>query len=292
MRNQTSSSRAYQLPATGDLATLVDEALEDTCASDTRLAKVTCVVIAAAVRDILTGHEPDGAFDAVRLELIEGMDHELFPSGRYWTAAGEPRTFTEAVGEVEAGNAVHDLSERTMYLNDRTRDVWYDLCTELEDRDGRPAYALDLVQAAALAHDEPEPSPGVQPLSEMVDAMVCANDRDRYPAKVDPVDQRDGFVKPWFDLDTVRRIAENTQADAERYRHGSIDTVHVLDGTVDGTAHAVVVVVSWMYLGSERREQATEILQPNAVGRYAVGGHDWCWYALDDDLKPQIPFTP
>jgi hypothetical protein len=99
-------------------------------------------------------------------------------------------------------------------------------------------------------------------------------------------------VRPWFDLDTVRRIAADTQEEAARYGHGSIDTVHVLDGTVGHTAHAVVLVVSWMYLGSERHEQATEILQPNEVGRYAVGGHDWCWYALDDDLNPMIPFHP
>ncbi|MDX3345921.1 hypothetical protein PV387_03575 [Streptomyces sp. ME02-6987-2C] len=289
MRNQPPSSPAYQLPATGDLAALVDEALEGTRASDARLAKVMCVVTAAAVRDILTGNEPDGPFDAVRLELTEGMDAELFPTGRYWTAAGEPRTFTEAIGETDPGNAVHDLTEWTTNLNDRTRHVWYNLCTELDDRNDRPAYALDLIAAARVLD---EPAPAERPLSAMVDVMVCANDEDRYPAKVDPGDQRDGHVKPWFDLDTVRRIAENTQADAERYGHGSIDTVHVLDGTVDGTAHAVVLVISWMYLGSEWRKEATEILQPNAVGRYAVGGHDWCWYAVDDDLKPQIPFTP
>ncbi|MFE7214587.1 hypothetical protein ACFU93_32525 [Streptomyces sp. NPDC057611] len=129
--------------------------------------------------------------------------------------------------------------------------------------------------------------------SAMVEVLVCANDRDRYPAMVDPADQSDdGYVRPWFDLDTVRRIAADTQADAERHGHGSIDTVHVLDGTVGRQAHAVVLVICWMYLGGERRQQAVEVLQPNARGRYAVGGHDWCWYALDDLLNPQIPFQP
>ncbi|WP_327345946.1 hypothetical protein [Streptomyces europaeiscabiei] len=143
----------------------------------------------------------------------------------------------------------------------------------------------------------PGPSPAPEP---MVEVMVCANERDHYPALVNPADQRDGYVRPWFDLDTVRRIATDTQADAAQYGHGSIDTVHVLDGTVermrDGTiertAHAVVTVVCWMYLGGDRHEQAVEVLQPSVSGRYAVGGHDWCWYAISDDLTPMIPFEP
>jgi hypothetical protein len=54
----------------------------------------------------------------------------------------------------------------------------------------------------------------------------------------------------------------------------------------------VVLAISWMWIGGDKRNQAVEVLHPNADGRYAVGGHDWCWYALDDDLKPQIPFQP
>jgi hypothetical protein len=184
------------------------------------------------------------------------------------------------------------MSGWTAYLDDKTRDVWYDLCSELADRDGQPAYALDLVRAAAITLDDPEPAQAARPLSEMVDVMVSANEVHRYPAKVDPADQRDGFLKPWFDLDTVRRIAADTQAEARTFGHGSIDTVHVLDGVVDRKLHSVVLVISWMYLGGDKHEQATEILQPNAVGRYAIGGHDWCWYALSDDLHPMIPFRP
>ncbi|MFJ5037967.1 hypothetical protein [Streptomyces parvulus] len=287
MTNQPASRPAYEIPAS--LGEAADAALNADRTASEQLGRAMLVATAAAVRDILTGDQPGAPFDAVAVELIEGMDADLFPTGRYWTAAGQERTFTEAVGLNEAGNGIHGMSEWTTYLNDTTRDVWYDLCTELDDHGSRPAYRLDLIAAARMLD---EPAPAERPLSAMVDATVCANDQDRYPAKVDPADQRDGCVKPWFDLGTVRLIAEDTQADAERFGHGSIDTVHVLDGIVDGTAHAVVLVVSWMYLGGERREKATEILQPNAVGRYAVGGHDWGWYALDDDLKPQIPFTP
>ncbi len=60
----------------------------------------------------------------------------------------------------------------------------------------------------------------------MIQTLVCCNDRDRYPAMVDPDDQMDRFVRPWFDLGIVQWVAEDTQASAERYGHGSFDTIH------------------------------------------------------------------
>ncbi|MDX3069770.1 hypothetical protein PV518_47935, partial [Streptomyces sp. ND04-05B] len=212
--------------------------------------------------------------------------------GRYWTAAGEERTFTEAVGETDAGSGLHDMGEWTAYLDDSTRDVWRPLCDDLPDRNGRPAYRLDLIRAAALTLDAPAPADEAREKGAMVETLVCNNDRDRYPALVDPTDQRDGYVKPWFDLGTVRQIAADTQADAARYGHGSIDTVHVIDGTVGNTRHAIVLVIAWMDLSGDHHEEATQVHQPSDDGRYAIGGHDWCWYALDDDLMPQIPFQP
>ncbi|MGJ3558917.1 hypothetical protein ACR6C2_08025 [Streptomyces sp. INA 01156] len=291
MTNQTPPRPAYRLPASETLGEAVDQALNGARDAHEQLGRVMVVVTAAGVRDILTGHQPDAPFDASAVELVEGADSSLFPTGRYWTMAGEERDFVQAVGMTEAANAVHEMSGWTAYLDDDTRDVWHPLCGELDDRDGRPAFALDLLRAAALTLDEPRPAEAAREPRPLVEVMVCANDRDRYPALVDPDDQRDGFVKPWFSLETVRRIAADTQAEAARYGHGSTDTVHVIDGTVEQTGHAVVLVVSWMYLGSEWREDAAEVLQPKA-GRYAVGGHDWQWYALSDDLTPLIPFHP
>ncbi|MEU5476838.1 hypothetical protein [Streptomyces mirabilis] len=298
MTNQTPSRPPYQIPA--DLGTIAHAALNAAHAADEQLGRAMAVVTAAAVRDILTGHEPTAPFDASAVELVEGESGSLFPTGRYWTMAGDERTFTEAVGKAEAGNGVHGMSEWTVYLNDNTADVWRPLCSELPDGDGRPAFALDLIRAAALPLNEPAHASPAAPLGATVDVMVCANDRDRYPAKVDPADQRDGYVRPWFDLDTVRRIATDTQADAARYGHGSVDTVHVLesgddsvkpDGPVDHTKYAVVLVICWMNLNGNKREQATEVLQPNKDGRYAIGGFEWCWYALSEDgLTPLIPF--
>ncbi|MET7809779.1 hypothetical protein ABZT26_02830 [Streptomyces sp. NPDC005395] len=290
MTNQTPPRPAYRVPDSTVLAEAVDKALADTETAHNQLGRVMAAVTAAAVRDALTRNTPGAPFDASAVELVESTDGALFPSGRYWTMAGGERTLTETLGATDAGNVIHDMSEWTAYLDDATRDVWWDLCNELDDRDGRPAYALDLLRAAAqLEPPRPTPAPGP---TRMVEVMVSANEVDRYPALVDPDDQHDGYVRPWFDLDTVRRIAADTQAAAEEYGHGSIDTVHVLDGTVDGTGHAVVLLVTWMDLGTDCHEQAAEIVQPNADGRYAVGGHDWCWFVLDDDLKPLIPFRP
>ncbi|WP_228980166.1 hypothetical protein [Streptomyces sp. DH12] len=292
MKNQTPPHSTYQLPDSNTLGAAVKEALDGATAARERLGRVMAVATAAAVRDILTSHRPGAPFDASAVELVEGDDGSLFPTGQYWTTAGSLRTFADMVGWVEAVSALHGMSEWTMHLDGGTRDVWHPLCTELPDRGRRPAYALDLVRAASLTLGPPPLAHQARAGSAMVEVLVCANNRDRYPAMVDPADQRDGYVRPWFDLDTVRRIAENTQEESDCYGHGSVDTVHVLDGTVDGRAHAVVLVVCWMWLDGERREEAVEVLQPNEDGRYAVGGHDWCWYVLSDDLTPLIPFTP
>lgn len=123
----------------------------------------------------------------------------------------------------------------------------------------------------------------------MIEVLVSCNDRDRYPALVDPADNRDWVVKPWFDLETVQRIADDSQEEAAEHGHGSVDTIHVIAGQVDGKGHAVVLNICWMYLGGEKHQEAVEICQPNEDGRYAIGGHEWGWYALDEQLFPVIP---
>ncbi|MEU1853911.1 hypothetical protein ABZ499_32810 [Streptomyces sp. NPDC019990] len=283
-----------------DLAAAAHAALEATRAAHQQLGRAMTAVTAAAVRDILTGHDHSKPFDAARAELTESPDGSLFPTGRYWTAAGAERTFTGTVGAADAGNGIHGMSEWTAYLDDNTADVWRPLCTELPDRDGRPAYALDLIRAASLTLDPPSPADQDDDHGPMVEVTVSANERDHYTALVDPADQRDGFVNPWFDLDTVREIAADTRRAAWRYGHDSIDTVHVLsgkvarrrDGKMQSVREAVVLVISWMRLGTDQHEQAVKILQPNDDGRYAVGGHDWTWFVVGDDLTPQIPFRP
>jgi hypothetical protein len=292
MDRQPPSRPTYEAPASSTLAEAVDQALNDSRTAHEHLGRVMLVVTAAAVCDILTGHQHGAPFDAARLELSEGAD-SLFPTGRYWTANGTERTFTDDAGATDAGNALHDLSGWTAYLNDNTANVWRPLCEELPDRDGRPVWALDLPRAASLPLDPSGTAAPDAARSPMVEVMVCANEHDHYPALVDPADQHDGFVRPWFDLPTVRIIAAETQAEAARYGHGFVNTVHVLDGTVDDRAESIVLEIGWMYLNGTKREQSVQTIWPNEDGRYAIGGHfDWCWYALDKDGHPQIPFRP
>ncbi|MEV6565888.1 hypothetical protein [Streptomyces kronopolitis] len=143
----------------------------------------------------------------------------------------------------------------------------------------------------------------------MIDVLVSNNDRDHYPALVDPAESNgEGYVKPWFSLETVRRIAEKTQADAAEFGHDSIDTVHVVDGGEEnGEPRVLVVVICWMDVETKGVDGATTIVEPvryrqDAEGDeghdpedegdalYCIGGFPWCWYALDDDLNPLIPF--
>ncbi|MEU4266208.1 hypothetical protein ACYCCF_30160 [Streptomyces argenteolus] len=129
--------------------------------------------------------------------------------------------------------------------------------------------------------------------SSPIEVLVSNNDRDRYPAVVHPDEANaEGFVKPWFDLETVRRIAEKTQADAVRFSYGTVDTVHVIDGGIEqGEPRALVVVVTWTRIPEKGVDGATEFVAPDqGTGRYAIGGLPWCWYALDDQLNLNFPF--
>ncbi|MFZ3595070.1 hypothetical protein [Streptomyces sp. BH104] len=138
---------------------------------------------------------------------------------------------------------------------------------------------------------------------------VCNNDKNRYPAYVD-ADERhgEGWVRPYFDVDTVRELAANTQAEAAQFGHGSIDTVHVIDGgTNGGYPRVVVAVICWMDIETKGIDGATAIVEPirvrddedgddpDGIGEplYPVGGFEWCWYAMSPDgIHPQIPFKP
>ncbi|MDH6189153.1 hypothetical protein M2168_002185 [Streptomyces sp. CZ24] len=124
----------------------------------------------------------------------------------------------------------------------------------------------------------------------MIEVLVSCNDTHRYPALIDPDERRDGFVKPWFDLETVRRIAADTKVHAAKYGRDSVDTVHVLVRDDDeGVSHVDVLAICWMNLHDLDVADAVEIVKPNAEGRYAIGGFDWCWYQLDEQLNPVIP---
>ncbi|MFI9026330.1 hypothetical protein [Streptomyces sp. NPDC053560] len=143
----------------------------------------------------------------------------------------------------------------------------------------------------------------------MLEVTVCANDRDRYPAWVDPDEtHEEGWVKPYFTLETAQRIAEQTQADVAEHGHGAHDSVHVFDGgTENGQPRAVVTVICWMNIAKHGTAAATDIVLPRRLVDehpdadpgdpgtpvWPIGGFDWCWYAIGPDgIHPQIPFQP
>lgn len=126
----------------------------------------------------------------------------------------------------------------------------------------------------------------------MIQALVSNNEHDFYPALINPAEcNEEGYVRPYFDLATVRRIEENTRAAAAQYGHGSVDTVHVVDGgSEDGTPRALVVVISWMDLPDKDADPVQFVEPDEESGLYPVGGLAWCWYALDEEMNPNLPF--
>ncbi|REE61478.1 hypothetical protein BX257_4057 [Streptomyces sp. 3212.3] len=100
-----------------------------------------------------------------------------------------------------------------------------------------------------------------------------------YDAKLDPTHRWNGWLSPYFTLDTVRQLAARTQEMAEEDGFDCVDTIHVIDGDTDsdGEPRAVVVHIRWQYLG-EGAESAASIIQPNDEGLYGVGGWEWTWH--------------
>lgn len=138
--------------------------------------------------------------------------------------------------------------------------------------------------------------------------MVSNKDKAPYPAFVDP-DERDdeGWVNPHFDLDTVRDLAANTQAAAEKLGHFAVNTVHVVDGDPDDEPPALVIVVNWLEAGYKGAAEAVTIVEPirhregddqddapDAGERlWPVGGFAWRWFVTGPDhIHPQPPHRP
>ncbi|WP_030236842.1 hypothetical protein [Streptomyces sp. NRRL S-350] len=144
---------AYNLPDGEAIGAAVDAVLIEEQGDRQRLGRVMLVVLAAAVRDILTNCEPGAGFDAAHAELVQGADGELSLTGRYWTGGWEELTFATTPGVEDAEVGLHDVTEWTQYLDESTAPTWRPVCTALPSRGGRPAYRVDLGLAATLPLD-------------------------------------------------------------------------------------------------------------------------------------------
>ncbi|MFI5799099.1 hypothetical protein [Streptomyces sp. NPDC051677] len=113
----------------------------------------------------------------------------------------------------------------------------------------------------------------------MIDTWVWIDDTfGPFEAKFDPANRWNNSLRPYFTLDTVRKIAARTQEMTDECGYGSNDTVHVIDGGTDrGEPRVVVLLIRWPYL-EDAPASATSIIQPNDEGLYGIGGGEWTWY--------------
>lgn len=108
-----------------------------------------------------------------------------------------------------------------------------------------------------------------------------------YVAWVDPNDRWNGWLNPQFELDEVRNIARDTQAD-----HEITETVHVIeraessgeDSREADAATAIVLHVRWLQLKEDGPTAAVEIVEPDEHGRYWIGTYAWTWVACESEL--------
>ncbi|MFD3455807.1 hypothetical protein ACFWVC_26965 [Streptomyces sp. NPDC058691] len=125
--------------------------------------------------------------------------------------------------------------------------------------------------------EAPDASPAQQTAADpRIQTRVCIDDfLGPFDAKVDPTNRWNGFLSPFFTLDTARQLAARTQQLADESGHDSVDTIHVIDGgTRAGEPRAVVVHVSWQW---HEENTGVSIIEPNSEGLYGIGGWSWCW---------------
>lgn len=137
------TGQSYQLPDGLRLAQALDRAeAPDAPAAD--VARSMCLGLAATVRDILTDHDHEAAFDATGLELVFTLaNSSVNASGSYWTGDGTRREF--------AGTEdTYHLNEWAHSLDGTNRDTWAALCEVLGENSHTVRYRLDLTRAAAL----------------------------------------------------------------------------------------------------------------------------------------------
>ncbi|WP_405444575.1 hypothetical protein [Streptomyces erythrochromogenes] len=119
-------------------------------------ARATCLLLAAAVRDLLVDdiYDPTAPFDAVELEMAHAHATGLVePTGHYWTADG---TRLPLPGEHDR-NRLTNLAQWD--LGNHSRAAWSPLCTLQGTTIDAAIYRLDLTQAATIRITDPQHDP-------------------------------------------------------------------------------------------------------------------------------------
>ncbi|MFB7341275.1 hypothetical protein ACFCZ6_14555 [Streptomyces hydrogenans] len=116
--------------------------------------------------------------------------------------------------------------------------------------------------------------------SGSVRTRVTVGGTPDYEAVVDPSHRWNGWVSPYFTLDTVRQLAAETIDTADAHGYTDAETIHVIDGGTDsdGEPRAVVLHIRWIYLDDQGPEKVTSVIDPREEdGLYCIGGWEWAW---------------
>ncbi|MGP3950830.1 hypothetical protein [Streptomyces sp. 7N604] len=128
----------------------------------------------------------------------------------------------------------------------------------------------------------------------MLELLVSNNDKDAYPAFVDPGERHaEGYVKPYFTLETVRRIAENTQAAVAEFGYGAIDTVPLAPRRRRAATRWGHPTMSTPDLNAgDLPRLATTRRRPRSVTQETVRellGHDGQFFTVPDSFPGALP---
>ncbi|MFC8428578.1 hypothetical protein [Streptomyces sp. NPDC057253] len=117
----------------------------------------------------------------------------------------------------------------------------------------------------------------------MQSVRVRIEDSPLFEAMADLGDTWNGYLRPRFTLDQVRKVAEYTQSMARQHGTGW-ECVHVVDmdfprsGDENFTERrALVLWVSWEWDSSDRPSQMTTVVDPDHDDLYDIGGGAWTW---------------
>ncbi|WP_405893754.1 hypothetical protein OG272_15920 [Streptomyces sp. NBC_00104] len=105
------------------------------------------------------------------------------------------------------------------------------LAAEFEDEDGRWEGRREPAEILRVAHR-----------LHSIETRICIDDTlGPYDCRVDPTNRWNGWLSPYFTLDTSRELATRTQEIADEYGFDCTDTIHVIDGRAD-SADSVHVI--------------------------------------------------
>ncbi|MFF7750401.1 hypothetical protein ACFZCP_14250 [Streptomyces sp. NPDC007971] len=128
----------------------------------------------------------------------------------------------------------------------------------------------------------------------MQSVRVRIEDSPLFEAMADLGDTWNGYLRPRFTLDQVRKVAEYTQSMARQHGTGW-ECVHVVDmdfprsGDENFTERrALVLWVSWEWDSSDRPSQMTTVVDPDHDDLYDIGGGAWTWSHVPEPERTPV----